>query len=262
MDNSTVISTEEWQTMPIISRYRLWTRKKYEFVEKSYYPIIDELQQKIADLGEVDEKHIPDLNLHMFSFIKEWQEGLKDTQYVLSILKGMTFETVAKTHLTRRLTNFMIGKEQTCPKTCEYIRFSLEQITMKTIPHYIAYLNFLTIFFHKMDEIDSTQVPLTWLEQVHRYNGDVQKIAKEVTLNQAFREIKTHVVKRNNHKYFMGKNLVVFNEEMAHHDEALHFIFGPESYINELKTLFQVVEHIPISEEKEYIKKLIKDYVV
>ncbi len=254
-------SIEEFDSMPIITRWRLWARKKYEFVETAYYPVVDDLQQKLADLGEVNEKHIPDFNLYPFSFIKEWQQGFKDTQHVLSILRGMNFDHAAEANLTRRLSNFMIGKENTCPKTCEYVRFSLEKIKMEVIPVYIAYLEFLTKFFERMDEIDSTQVPVTWLEKIFHHNGDVKKTTKDITLNQAFREIKTLVMRNNTHKYFMGKNLVVFNEEMTHNDEALHFIFGPESYITELKTLFKVTEHIPLSEEKEYVKKLIGEYI-
>lgn len=258
--NNPHISTK-LSEMPAIQTWRIYVRKKYQLAEEAYYLIIDDLQQKIADLGEVNQTLVPDLNLYTFSFIKEWQNGSQDTKYIFNILKAMPKETVARTQLTRKLTKFMHNKEKSCPKTYEYTKFALEKIIADVMPKYINYLEFLTKFFEKMQKIDNEQIPLTWLKQTFRNNGEVIKSVRDITLNQAFREIKTMVILHNSEKYMVGKNLVIFNEELSDNDEDLHWIFGPESYINQLKELFHVTESIALSEEKEYIKRLIGDYV-
>lgn len=258
---SNISTKEEWLKMPIIQRWRLWARRKYEAFDAEYYKLIDGLEQKLADLGEIDEKFVPDFSITKFSFLRDWDNGVVNTAYVLAILESMDFSKVAETACTRRLTNFMHGKETNCPQSCEYIRYVREQMMFKVVPLYKAYLEFLATFFKTMNEIDNKQVPITWLEQIRHANGEFQKSVRDLSLNQAFREIKTMVMQHNDHKYTVGKNIIVFDEEMAHDDEAIHWIFGPEEYILELKKLFNVNEVIPFSEEGPYLKKLIEDYV-
>lgn len=257
----TVTITKHYDRMTKIEKYQHFTRRKLQEVENLYYPLVDELKKKLIDIGEVPEKFIPDFNLYTFSFIKEWQTGLVNTEFVLALLKSMNFSNVAEKQLTRRLTNFIHDKEQNSLKTCDYVREVRNQLIEKAVPVYVKYLEMLTKYFQKMYEIDQLQVKVTWLEQVWRSNGEVRASVRDMPLNQVYRDLMSNVAPHNSHKYFVGKHVVVFDEELGENDSAIHWLFAPQSYIEQLKKSFQIVEEMSIHEEKAYIKKIIGDYV-
>lgn len=249
----------DFSKMTKIQKYQHFTRRKFQQVENEYYPLIDELTEKMADLREVQK--IPDFTLYTFSFLKDWQHGVVDTGFVLAILRSMDLKDVAEKQLTRRLTNFILSNEGRCPVSCEYVKDVRDQLIQKAVPLYETYLSMLVKFFQKMHEIDQSQIRLTWLEQTFRHNGEVSTEIRDVTLNQAFRELQSNVICHNTHKYIVGNNLIVFDEDLADEDLACHWIFAPKTYIEQLKTLFQVEEKMDLKTEKDYIKKLIGAYV-
>lgn len=254
-------TSTKFSDMSKIEKYQHFTRRKFQEVENMYYPYMDELESKLEDLGEVDPEMIPDFTIYQFSFLKDWQNGDVDSAYVCGLLSNMNFKDVAEKQLTRRLSNYMIGKESKCPQSCDYIKTVRDVLVVKAQPLYEKYLEMLFKFFVKMDEIDQAQVRITWLEQIFRKNGEVVLQPKDITLNQAFRELDSSVIPHNDHKYMVGENLIVFDEDLGNEDLACHWIFGPKSYIKLLREQFKVTEYMSVTEEKEYIKKLIGNYV-
>lgn len=245
--------------MPIIQRYQHFLRKKFQEMENFYYPQIQELQDKLEDLGEIQPQHIPDFGLHTFSFLKEWQYGEVSSEYVYKLLKGMNLASVAEKTICRRLRNFMEGKERL--DSYIYIKAAHDSLQVKCAPLYLKYLECLVKYFEKMAEIDKKQVRLTWIEQIFKKDGSVASRAREISLNQMHREIDSNIIPHNDHKYMVGNNVIVFDEDLANEDLACHWVFGPQNYIELLKTSFKVTETMDCAEDKAYVQKLIGTFI-
>lgn len=254
------ISLTDFEKMTRLEKYQYYSRKRFQEVENHYYPLIDELVKKLDDLGELHPDFIPDFTLHTFSFIKEWQNGEIDTAEVVSLLSKMNFKDVADKQLTRRLNNMMIGREN-CVQSATYVGFVCSTLTEKAVPLYESYLNMLYMYFKKMLEVDQSQVKLTWLEQIWKANGEVSVRATDISLNQLFRSFDTHVIPYNEHKCVVGDNVLVFDEDLGNDDLACHWIFAPKSYIDTLRSRFNVKETMSLAEEKDYLLKLTKVYI-
>jgi hypothetical protein len=255
-------SRDEWKLMPKIERYQHLTRRKFQEMENKYYSYIDGLTQKLDDIGEIHPDYIPDFTLHTFTFIKDWQYGDVNTQYAYTLLKGMNLADVAEKTVCRRLKNFMMGKERQSPASCEYISAIHDKLKIECVPLYLSYLNMLLKLFEQMVLIDDSQMRLTWIEQVFKKNGEINSRAREITLNQMYREIDNQIIPHNEHKYIVGENIIVFDETLTDEGIACHWIFGPKEYIKHLKTQFKVIEYMNLTEEKNYIKKLIGAFIV
>lgn len=259
MNKTTIIPADEWQRMPIIARYQHWMRRKFQEMENCYYPHINELVEKLDDLGEIHPEHIPDFGLHTFTFIKDWQYGDVSSEYVLSILKGMNHESVAEKTVCRRLRNFALGKEKL--DSYSYIQAVHDSLHVKCVPLYLKFLEMQTKYFEKMVEIDKKQVRLMWIEQVFKKNGEVTSRGREISLNQMYREIDSNILPHNDHKYVVGDNVIVFDEDLAEDDLACHWIFGPKNYISLLKNSFKVKETMDVVDEKAYIQRMIQGFI-
>ena len=257
--NKTVIPADVWHRLPIIQRYQHFMRRKFQEMENIYYPMIDDLIHKLDDLGEISPEHIPNFNLHMFTFIKEWQAGDVSTEYVLGLLRGMNIESVAEKTICRRLRNFMYGKDKL--DSFNYIKAVHDNLQVKCVPLYAKYLELLVKYFEKMHEIDQKQIRLTWIEQIFKKNGEVSTRSREITLNQLYKEIDNYIIPHNDHRYGVGDNVVVFDEDLSDDDLACHWIFGPKQYIKLIKEQFRVTETMNLIEEKAYIQKLIGTYL-
>lgn len=254
----------DFRDMTKIAKYQHFTRRKLQEVENNYYPLIKDLTEKIIDLGEVDKKFIPDFDLYNFSFIVEWQTGLVNTAFVLDLLQHQNHQDVAEKQLTRRLTNFMHGKELKCPKTYDYVRDTRAILKVKAVPIYVAYLEMLTKLFAKMQEVDEKQVPVTWLEEkwYHRKDETPASCVREMSFNQVYRDLEANVLPNNKVKYFVGKNLLVFDEYIDEDLTLLHWIFLPESYATQFKKLFDITKELPVMDEKPYIQKIIGAHII
>lgn len=256
-------TTTDFRNMRPIQKYQHFTRRKLQETENMYYPLIDAMMEKIIDLEEVDKKMVPDFDLYNFSFIVEWQTGLVSTRFVLDLLKGMDHKNIAEKQLTRRLTNFIKDKEMSCPRTCDYVREVRKQLLEKAVPIYVRYLELLTKYFDKMYEIDAAQIPVTWLEETWRHkSGEATSSVREMSFNQVYRDIQANVIPNSTHRYFVGKNLIVFDETVSEDITFLHWIFLPESYAAQLKKLFDITEEMPIKDEKPYIQKIIGAHII
>lgn len=256
------LSKDEWSRLPIIGRYQHFVRRKYQEMENNYYCYTDELEQKLADLGEIRPNNIPQFTLNTFSFIKDWQYGDVSTEYVYNILKGMNLPDVAEKTVCRRLRNFMEGKEHRYPASYEYTYAVHERLKVACVPLYLKYLELLLKYFEKMVEIDKSQIRMTWIEKIFKKNGEIHTSAHDITLNQAFREIDSTIIPNNSHRYSVGDHVLVFDEDLGNEDTICHWIFGPKAYIEQLKKEFHVTEVIDLKEEKQYIQNLIRTFVV
>lgn len=255
------LSQEEFSKMPIVGRYQHFARKRFQEVENIYYSHIDELDQKLRDLNEINEKLIPDFTLHNFSFVEDWQWGDVNSEYVYGLLKGMNLPDVAEKTVCRRLRNFMEGKETSAPDSHHYIKAVHDKLKVTCVPAYLNYLSMLRSYFEKMYLIDKTQVKLTWIQQTWGNDGVVKAKVRDITLNQMSREIDAGIMPHNEHKYTVGDNVVVFDEDLLDDGTTCHWIFGPKEYIAQIRQQFKVVEKIDLEDEKDYIRKLIGTFI-
>lgn len=256
---SPVISIDKWKKMPIIDRYQHFLRRKFQEVENVYYPHVDELTKKLVDLAEINPEHIPDFSLHTFTFLREWECGDVTTRYVLDLLKNMNLSDCAEKTVCRRLRNFMTGKEKL--DSYMYITAVHDRLKLVCVPMYLSYLEMLLKYFEKLYEIDKRQVKLTWIEQTFLKTGEVTYKATDISLNQIFKEIDSNIVPYNGNKYSVGDNILVFDEDVPDNPLACHWVFGPKEYIKLLQNKFKVTETMSLTEEKAYIKKIIRNFV-
>ncbi len=240
-------------------KWQLFLKKKYEEIERAYYPMIDDLTHKLHDFDSIDKKLIPDFTLEQFSFIKDWQDGHVDSQYVLAILKTMEIDKVADTRITRRLTNYMFHKEKSA--VADYIRPVRLHMSKVVVPLYKTYLEMLIKYFDKLVEIDKNQEKITWLEQIFSNDAPDRTSIRDYTLNQVIRQLDTQVMGYNEHKYRVCDNLVVFDEELGNGGRAIHWIFAPKVYTELIANDFKVTKKMDLFEEKAYIEKVIGVYL-
>lgn len=257
--NLTSIPPSQWANLPLIQKYQHFLRRKFQEMENMYYPFIKELLHKLEDLGEIHPDSIPDFNIHNFTFLTEWQHGEVSTEYVLSLLKSLNLQNCAEKTICRRLRNFMHGKQKLLSYT--YIKAVHDNLEAKCVPLHLKYLEMLVKYFEKMHEIDKAQIKLTWIEQIFTGTGENKIRAREITLNQMYREINSGIIPHNEYKYTIGDNIMVLDEYLTANDMACHWIFGPKQYIDLLKTRFKVSETMDISHEKDYVKRLVGKYV-
>lgn len=258
----TIPSADEWQRMPIIARHQNFTRRKFQEMENMYYSHIEELIKKLDHFNEIPKVSIPDFTLHTFSFIKEWQYGEVDTKHVYNLLKGMNLPDTAEKTICRRLKNFMNGRGiEHAPDSYAHIKAVHDRLQQYCVPLYLKYLELLLRFFEKMYLIDQSQIRLTWIEQIFKKTGEVTVFARDITLNQMYRELDSSIFPNSDHKYILGDNVIVFDENLNNEDTACHWIFGPQAYIAHLKDLFNVVEKMDLSHEKEYLKRVMSTFI-
>lgn len=251
-------SIDIYKKMTVSERWQYYLRRRFQELENIYYPIIDNLTAKLADMEEVNASLIPDLDIPQFSFIKEWQNGDVTSQHVLTILKTMNFEKVAETQLTRRLTNYVHSKEKTL--IGDYVLPCCAMISKRAVPLYVTYLNLLCKYFEKLVEIDNSQEKITWIEQVHQPNLLVERKIEDLTFNQVLRQLDYQVIPYNSTRYYIGDNILCLDEELSRGAHAIHWILAPKVYIDHLKTTFNIKDVMDIKQEAEYIKNIIGAY--
>lgn len=228
---------------------------RYEDIMDQYYAIVDELVQKLDDLGIKGK--IPDFDVYEFEFLTQWEKGLVSSSQVVTVLANINTEAAARTRLTRKLLRFMDTQDQLI---CDYVKHSLKEINEKLVPDYAIYLNLLKTWFKKLAGSDSAQMKVTWLQQKIDTDDSVSKMIEDMTFNQAVRQISTFVANPLDTGYFIGPNIVAFENEFKEGDKEVHWIFGPESYIDIIKLIYNVKKGMSLMEEKEHILSLIKDY--
>lgn len=254
-----MLASDQFSNMTKLEKWQHFLRRRFQELENSYYPVVDNLVQKLADLEEVNRKTLPDLDIHQFSFLKEWQDGQISSKNVLTIIKTMDFDKVAKTQLTRRLDHFIENKQNT--RMSDYVIPCRDLILRHSVPIYVRYLNMLRQYFEKLVDVDATQEKVTWIEQIHKPDTSIELKIEDLTLNQVVRRLDTIVIPFNNSKYVVGDNTLCLDEDMAKGARAVHWIFAPKCYIDLLKKNFKVNESMDIVQETEYIKKIIGVYI-
>ena len=255
------IKSPDFSKLTLMEKWQYLLQKKFNQVELAYYPIIDNLTQKLSDLDTIDKKLIPDFTIEEFSFIKQWQNGEVDSKYVFDILRlqEKDFEKIAIAKITRRLSNYILHKENST--AIEYVKTVRDKLLVTTVPVYRTYLDMLLKYFRKAVEIDTPQEKMTWIEQIFKSDGTSATRIWDYTFNQTVRQIDTYVLGYNEYRYSVGSNMVAFDEDLTGGVRAIHWICGPTGYINELKNQFKVTKSMDMLEEKEYIKRIIGAFI-
>lgn len=242
--------------MTTVQRWQYHLGRKYKAIEQAYYPIVDELEQKLSDLKITD---LPDFDLHEFSFIKQWQNGDCNAKDVLDVLKSMKpFDQVAEARLTRKLTNYMEFKKMDI--LCDYMIPARALIATNAVPLYSKFLGMLETFFTKLTEMEREQMKVTWISQAHK-GDEYETIVQDITLNQTVCQLHYFIPGFNNSKYFMGDNILCLDEDQAQNAHVVHWIFAPKEYIDFLKKEFNIKDAMDILKESAYVSTMIKEYL-
>jgi hypothetical protein len=258
VDNMAQVA-KDFNEMSSVEKWQHFLRRRYQEVENCYYPLIDELVQKLIDLDEVNAKNIPDLILHQFAFIKEWQNGDIPSSHVLIILKSMDMNKVALMQLTRRLDNFMNSQANNSAK--DYIIPCRAILVEKCAPLYSRYLLFLVKYFSKLVEIDKAQEKITWIEKFTNIDNKTTTSIADYSLNQVMRQLDSQIVPFSQTKHAVGDNIICIDEDMAKGAFSVHWLFAPKCYIDFLKKEFNIKDVMDLDKEASYIKRLIEGYV-
>lgn len=235
--------------------YQSWLKKKYTEFEDAYWLELDELRLKVRDLGY----DMPELRLHEFAFIRDWQNGKVSSTQVHEIFQSMDLERVANVRITRRLSSFMLQ----CDDVADYVKHVIAGLKAEkgAVELYVKYLNMLRKYFEVLARIDAEQVPITWLEQElpETATGQMRTRIQDMPLNQFIHFMDAFIIGSIQGTYSVGDNIVVFDES---HDNGrmIHWVFAPKTYIDILKTLYKVKEALEFEQEKAYIVKLIEGY--
>lgn len=246
--------------LTIIQRWQKYMRNKYMELERAYYPVVDDLEQKLHDMSDINKKDIPDFNIHEFTFIRDWQRGEINADQVLTILKTMKYEQVAHAKLTRRMTNYMTYSNKNILQ--DYIIPVRAIIENNALPVYITYMQMIEMFFKRVADAEKTQLKVTWIKQISEDDKTTSKTeVNDLTLNQVVRKIDTKILPFNNHKYFAGDNIICMDEDLANVGHAIHWIFASKEYIDILKKQFEITDSMDIKHEGVYIRNMIKAFL-
>jgi hypothetical protein len=253
------IKVIDFRDMTKLQKWQHFLRRKFQETENAYYPVMDELTRKLESLQIHPKQNTPDFNIHQFSFIKEWENGEKSTREVYAILKTLEMEKVAVTCLTRRLDNYMENHRSQI--VADYILPCKGLILDRAVPLYSKYLDMLLRYFEKMCEVDNQQERVTWIEQIYNSDTTMSRTIQDMSVNQAVRQLDFQVMPFSNHKYSVGSNLICLDEDMAKGAHAVHWIFAPKSYIDEMKKQFKIKDVMDMKQEAKYIQALIGTYI-
>lgn len=255
------ITNNDLSKMSQIEKWQFFLNKKHNELERAYYGIVDEATQKLSDMKGINPNYIPDLTLYEFTFVKEWNKGDVDSQHVLTILRTFgDFKKTATDRLTRKLHNYALRK--TSHESYDMLVAVENLLIEKVVPIYITYLTMLRVYMEKCAEIDRKQEKISWIEQFFQKDSTKSELSViDYNINQALRQLEFHVEPYNTNRYLVGKNMIVFDEDLGQGRRSCHWICGPSSYITEISKKFQVKEIIDLKEEHEYIENIIGVFV-
>lgn len=234
--------------------YQNWLKKKYLSFDAVYHDEVDELIDKLKDMGIP----VPEYRIVEFAFITDWIKGKISSKQCATIFGSMDMEQVANVRVIRKFTTHMFKHED----SAEIVKQTIANLKEKAVPVYLKYLVMLKKYFQVLAKIDDNQIPVTWLEQnlPDSAEGTVRTSVYEMPFNQFVQNMDYFIVGAIEKKYFLGDNVVIF-DEVSEHGRLIHWIFAPKSYIERLKELYNIKEAIKEEqEEREYLNKLIKAY--
>lgn len=242
-----------------INYFRTSLSKKYDEFETSYNELMDELVEKIKDLEIYD---LPPVEIPQFLFLTEWSNGTKSSQDVLQVLDALNVEDVAKLRVARRLQNYMMVNDE----LAEHIKPYLARLAEDAVPLYCQYLNIMKIFFKKASECDEQQYKVTWIEvETKLLEGntiDSHKFIGDFTLTQTIRQLQECVVPNNMSKYFVGQNVLCFDEELEKGTVTrTHWLFAPSNYARLIQNVLEVKTEVELNVAGPKIKALIAEYI-
>jgi hypothetical protein len=233
--------------------YQRFLKRKFDSIEAQYYAIVDELTQV---LGDLDEPGIvpQDFTLSEYTFIHQWEDGLISSAKVYEIMDKMNIEHAAKAKITKRLQNYMFKYEVLTP----YIKPVIAKLDGECMDEMIVYLTIMRRFFKKMADIDEKQIKMSWVQQFFKKDKGPEIVSEEMTLNQTIHHIDAFIHESSGQRFHLRDQVIVFDEEVGVDDRAIHWIFGPRTYIELLRVLFNVKDDLG-SEEIEFLKNVIKE---
>jgi hypothetical protein len=240
-------------------RFRDLMTKKFKESEGLYYTHIDDLVEKLADIDIGQTLEQPDFELNQFPFLLDWEFGHISSQEVCESLQHLKPAEVAHKHLTRKLTNYMMKNDE----AREYIKSILPDIKERICPIYTRYIELLQTYFSKLAFEDARQVPMTWLEVTVKPDNSMTTRIDDMPFNQVLNYIDTYFIHDIDQTgFFLGKNIFVIHEtgEPTHGAYTTHWIFGPESYVDMTKHLYDVTNELDLETDGAYINGLIKEF--
>jgi len=113
-------------------------------------------------------------------------------------------------------------------------------------------------FFRNMAEIDQRQMKLSWVQQFMKVDQGTEVVSEEMTLNQTIHHIDAFISGSDHQSFHLRDQVIVFSEEVGVDDRAIHWIFGPRTYIELIRKIFNIKEDLG-KLEIEFLKGVIKD---
>lgn len=236
-----------------IGLYQRWLKNRFHSIETLYYNSVDDLTQK---LGDLDEPGIQpeDFTLTEYTFIQQWEDGLISSAQVYEIMTMMNIEHAARAKITKRLQNYMFKYEILTP----HIKPVIAELDGECMTLMIEYLVMMRRFFKQMTKIDDTQMQISWVQQFFKKDNGTEVVTEEMSLNQTIHHIDAFIDKSASQRFHLLDQVIVFDEEVGVDDRAIHWIFGPRTYIELLRVLFNVKEDLG-KLEIEFLKDVLKE---
>ncbi len=242
-----------------LRHYKRFLKEKHTQLENVYYAAIDELTQKLGDL-ELPGIVVPDFVLTEFSFIAQWEDGHISSTEVYEIFKKMEgqggYRTAARSKVIKPLQAYLKDNDV----FSGFIKYTLTELETNAVPVMEKYIELMGKAFKHMAEIDARQIKVTWIEQTFD-KGEVWCISEEMSLNQTIRQINAYVARVSDATYFVKDSVVVFDQIHSMDERTINYIFGPRTYIELLKALYEIKSELTGEAEEKYLKEIIMDHV-
>lgn len=219
-------------------------------IETNYYEEVDQL---FVQLDEITDVKGLKLEFFDFQFMQDWHAGTIDSEQVLNTLEKIEFRDAARNKLTRRLVAYMIHKEH----LSDYIKPVIARVLEKCLEDMIIYLTTLQRLFEEYTDIDSDQVPVTWVEHTMGKNGEIAEIIYELPLNQIIRQINGEIYPNLQKVFYYSENVILL-DEVKEDKRILNWFFAPKSYIDLLRKEYDITEKLVSQEEQQFLKTILE----
>lgn len=159
--------------------------KKRIKIEKSYYRIVDDLEQVLGNHNVSP----PNLNIKEFSLFSKWYRGEVSTSQVVKKLNKLDAEKIAENKIVKKLHNFSEGMGRQVPLVENKVRLSVYDLRRDVLPEYVSYINWSKQYFELLEDVDKSQIKI-----VKGLSKDGKNYSwEEMPLNQAIKYAKNNL---------------------------------------------------------------------
>lgn len=241
--------------------YQKWLTAAHSDIERIYYDHVDELTQKLGDLDlpGLPPERIPAFALKPYIFISQWEDGEISSTQVYDVFvkmnnKGDGLRTAARAKVIKPLVKFMMEHES----LATFVKYTISILEVEVVPKMIKYLEMLMKFYEHTSKTDSFQIPITWVQQTFE-KGEITIRSDDLSLNQALKQLQSYVMYKTDQTFYHKDGVVVFDQIDSIDERYIHWLFAPRTYIELLRSIFDINTSIEGKKEEDYLRELLKD---